>query len=559
MLNKLLLRQIQKHFGDIENIPEGLSSLMNVISESYDHYEKDRNMLERSIELSSNEMIELNSMLRKETQAVKKAHNELNKIFNTIDQAIFSVDMLNYRLTKISAACEKIYGYKPEEFYSHVNLWQDVIHPEDKRISFEQVDLLSEGKQIFNQYRIIHKNKLIRWIENSITPTLDKTGKLIRIDGVTSDITDRKYAEEKVKRSEANLQTIFDNGDTAYVLIDTNLRIVSYNQLAKKFAGEELGCNLHEGKYSLDCFTPERSSYISNALQKVLTGETLNSEMKYPQPDNSDKWYFARYFPVLNNGKVQGIIFALTDITERKNIERETMMLVDKLQSKNKDLRQFAYIISHNLRAPITKIQGLASLFDSSSDEELLNKSLLENIKTEADNLDEIVKDINTIISARDSLTETREYISFDNKLKLVMNALENEIKENKATITSDFKTPGIVAVKSYLYSIMYNLVSNAIKYHSNERPANILVQSSENGEYINLSVTDNGTGIDLAKNGEKIFDLYKRFHNGMIPGKGIGIGLSLVKTQTESMGGRVEVESKVGSGTTFKIFLPKL
>jgi PAS domain S-box-containing protein len=557
MLNKLLLRQIQKHFGNIENIPENLSSLINVISESYDHYEKDRNMLERSIELSSYEMIELNGMLRRETQAVKEANNELNKIFNTIDQAIFSVDMVNYRLTKISAACEKIYGYKPEEFYSQVNLWQDVIHPEDKHISFEQIDLLSEGKQIFNQYRIIHKNKLIRWIENSITPTLDKTGKLIRIDGVTSDITDRKYAEEKVRKSEANLQTIFDNGDTAYILIDTNLRIVSFNQPAKKFAGEELGCHLHEGKYSLDCFTAGRSANISNALQKALTGEAVNYEMKYPQPDNSDKWYYARYFPVLNNGKIQGIILALTDITERKVIERETLALVDKLQSKNKDLRQFAYIISHNLRAPITKIQGLASLFDSSPDEELLNKSLLENIKTEANNLDEVVKDINTIISARDSLTEVKEYISFEDELRHVMNALENGIKENKVTITADFKVPGIVTVKSYLYSIIYNLVSNAVKYCSNERPASICVQSREDGEYINLSVTDNGTGIDLEKNGEKIFDLYKRFHNGRVPGK--GIGLTLVKAQTESMGGRVEVESKVGSGTIFKILLPKL
>jgi PAS domain S-box-containing protein len=432
MINKLLQRQIQKHFGRAEDIPEKFWPLLKVICESYDHYEKDRKMLEHSIDLSSNEMIELNGKLRMETNAAKKAHDELNRIFNSIDEVIFSVDITNNKLTNISAACEKIYGYTPEEFYSIDSLWQDVIYPDDKHISYEHMEVLDRGELVSNQYRIIHKNKSIRWIENKIIPTLDENGKLVRLDGVTSDITARKQSE------------------------------------------------------------------------------------------------------------------------------RETLSFVDSLQSKNKDLRQFAYIVSHNLRAPIAKIQGLASLFDTGPEDPELNKTLLSNIKTEAVNLDEVVKDINTIISARDSKSAAKERINFENELKLITHVLENEIRESKAVITTDLCTPSeIFTIKSYFYSIMYNLISNAIKYRSHEAQLNIHVQTHQDDKFVCLLIKDNGTGIDLEKNGEKIFGLYKRFHKGNIPGK--GIGLNLVKTQAEALGGRVEVESKINYGSTFKIFLPKL
>jgi signal transduction histidine kinase len=111
-----------------------------------------------------------------------------------------------------------------------------------------------------------------------------------------------------------------------------------------------------------------------------------------------------------------------------------------------------------------------------------------------------------------------------------------------------------VVCVRSYVQSILYNLVSNAIKYRSPDRPLQIDVHTFPEGGFICLEVKDNGLGIDLEKNQQKMFGMYKRFHK-QIPGK--GLGLHLVKTQIEAVGGSIAVESEKGKGTTFKVLFP--
>jgi signal transduction histidine kinase len=110
--------------------------------------------------------------------------------------------------------------------------------------------------------------------------------------------------------------------------------------------------------------------------------------------------------------------------------------------------------------------------------------------------------------------------------------------------------------IKSYIYSIFYNLLSNAVNYRSDKRALHVDFKSSVEQDIVCIKVTDNGSGIDLERYGDKIFGLYKRFHDVSIPGR--GVGLSLVKAQIESMGGKIEVLSVVDSGTTFFIYLPK-
>src|SRR6185295_16372139 len=133
---------------------------------------------------------------------------------------------------------------------------------------------------------------------------------------------------------------------------------------------------------------------------------------------------------------------------------------------------------------------------------------------------------------------------------------LQIEIAESNAVITSDFHSAeGIVTLKSFLYSIMYNLLSNAIKYRSPGVPLTVHLETQQDNEFICLSVKDNGMGIDMKKNGDKIFGLYNRFHGNEI--EGTGIGLNLVKAQAESLGGRAEAESELNHGSTFKIFFP--
>ena len=150
-------------------------------------------------------LFEMSEDLRASNDWLREANTELAKIFNTIDEVLFSVDLVNFRVIQMSTACTKVYGYLPIEFIVDTQLWKKVVHPSDRYIVENLHEKLAIGATVSHRYRIIHKDKSIRWIEAKLTPTVDPNGKLLRIDGIHNDITDRvrlekKLAEEKKQK-----------------------------------------------------------------------------------------------------------------------------------------------------------------------------------------------------------------------------------------------------------------------------------------------------------------------------------------------------------------------
>jgi PAS domain S-box-containing protein len=336
------------------------------------------------------------------------------------------------------------------------------------------------------------------------------------------------------------MPNIFFSFDHAY-------RHTSFNLASEKFTGMKAEQVI--GKTMKEAF-PDGDPLFLREYQEVMESGKPKSFISHFTYLENTFTYLVNIYPT-----EKGISVLMTDLTMQEKSDKETLELVDRLQKKNKDLRMFAYTVSHDLRAPITKVMGLMTLADIDPDYKLNDMSIMENVANEVANLDNVVKDMNTIISARDEAKQ-KEPIVFEAELNQIKKVLENEIVGSRVMITSDFKDPaGMVTVKSYLYSIMYNLVSNAIKYRQREVPLTIHLKTRQLNGFICLSVKDNGMGIDMSKNGDKIFGLYSRFHGKQIEGK--GIGLNLVKTQAESLGGKVEVESEVNMGSTFKIYLP--
>lgn len=231
--------------------------------------------------------------------------------------------------------------------------------------------------------------------------------------------------------------------------------------------------------------------------------------------------------------------------------------MADKDLIHNNELLQFSQIVSHYLRSPIVKIKSIMNHIKS--DEVFFGnettQKLLDNVSNEADKLDEIIFDLNKILEVY-SKQEIKKYVNLKKKLIETCALLENEIKESNAIIHSEFSdTRGVFTVNEYVLHLMQKLISNAIKYRSPDRQLMLNIQSYEEGNYSCLMIQDNGLGIDLKKYRTRVFGLYNRFHDHV---KGKGTGLYLVKAETESLGGNIQIESEVNEGTAFKIYFPK-
>jgi len=235
---------------------------------------------------------------------------------------------------------------------------------------------------------------------------------------------------------------------------------------------------------------------------------------------------------------------------------QQIMQTNAELVKQNNQLEQFAFIIAHNLRSPVARILGLANILDTKNIQNPDNQFILEKMVIVAYELESVIKDLNIILDIKKGINQNIEQVKFSEKTKKVMALLENQIQESKAKIEVDFsQIDTIQSVSPYVESILYNLLSNAIKYRNPKKVPIIKVKTEVQADYVVLSVADNGLGIDLETNKGKIFTLYRRFHDHV---EGKGLGLYLIKTQIETLGGKVEIASKLGEGTTFYIFFPK-
>ncbi|HEY0744157.1 MAG TPA: ATP-binding protein [Chryseosolibacter sp.] len=224
------------------------------------------------------------------------------------------------------------------------------------------------------------------------------------------------------------------------------------------------------------------------------------------------------------------------------------------LLEQNNRLEQFAYIISHNLRAPIARLIGLTSIANAQNVDDTVK--ILDMIKHASQELDTIVKDLTGILSIQRLSPTLYSEIDLNGLVIKVKSILSKEIGETNASVQTELSEPTIYSLRPYIESIFLNLISNSIKYRHPDRTLRITVRSTSQAENIVLHFEDNGIGIDLEKNGQNIFNLYKRFHFHV---EGKGIGLFLVKTQVEALGGTVRVNSQIDGGTTFEISFKRI
>lgn len=206
------------------------------------------------------------------------------------------------------------------------------------------------------------------------------------------------------------------------------------------------------------------------------------------------------------------------------------------------------------MRGPVARLKGLMYIFEKTSGVDKQNNDIISKIVNSAHEMDEALSDMNSILELKSKGDGLSQKVDLKVIVDKVKNILFDNLDEAKAEIMLSLDVQYVNANIPYLESIIYNLVSNSIKYRSKTRKLKIAISSFSENSNVILEISDNGMGIDLSKFGKKLFGLNQRFHDHV---GGKGLGLYLVKTQVEALGGNIEMESEVNKGATIKISLP--
>ena len=400
---------------------------------------------------------------------------------------------------------------------------------------------------------------------------MDSISKSDELINVNKELAFQK--EEKKQRAAelavANKELLFQNAEKekrAEELVIANKELVFQNEEKEKRAAELIIANkelvfqnTEKEKRAAELIIANKELVFQNTEKEKRAAELIiaNKELVFQNTEREkrdEELVIANKELVFQNQEKEKraaeLIIANKELLFQN--EQKEKMTTDLIQ-RNKDLEQFTYIISHNLRAPVANIIGLSYRLKQIGLSEDLRSQIGAGLSTSVTKLDEVIRDLNDILKIRQMVNESKQLIKLDHFISDIHLSIEKMIEHEKAIILWNFtEAEEIVTIKGYLHSIFFNLISNSLKYRKpNETPRIKISSRKVNGKIV-LLFEDNGIGIDLSTAGEHIFGLYKRFHTDRAEGK--GMGLYMVKTQVESMGGKISISSEVNVGTQFQI-----
>lgn len=497
---------------------------------------------------------ELSALLKE--QEIQLLKNEM-KFKTIIDQAPIGFAIINTQSGNLIEANKKycdMLGFTFEEIKK-----MDVTsltHPDDLETSLDYLKKLNNGEisEYSIEKRSITKSGTIIWVNLTVSQLVENNEKPTTHTAFVKEITEKKEAEALIEKSQARFKSLIDTIDG--IVWEYDLETMTSTFISKKIENL-LGYTVKEYSESPtfweDHIHPEDREYtiaLSVKVNKNYTNQDYEYRMITKKGDviwirDIINFVFEKGKPVISRG-------IMIDITNMKEAEKNLNNSLQLVTEQNKRLLNFSYIVSHNLRSHTSNIESIISLIESAESEDERNE-MMHLLKSVSNSLDETMKHLNEVVNINTNINLVTKPLNLIHYIDKAREVLSEHILSNKASFIINVPDDAFINYNSaYLESILYNLISNAIRYKHPQRKLLITISLHKQNDKDVIEVSDNGMGIDLVRNGDKIFGMYKTFSTNS---DARGIGLFITKNQVDAMGGSITVDSIPNAGTTFKIY----
>ncbi len=494
---------------------------------------------------------------RRAEENLRRVQHRLELILESAHEGIYGTD-LQGNLTFVNKAAAEALGYDPEEMLGR-NAHELFHHSraDGTRLSPDEcpMRLATESRthvRVTDEAFWTRDGEAVR-VHYSAMPITDdgeRRGTVI----VFRPITEEEAAREELERLRRLSQLILTWAGEGIFGVDLSGRITFANPAAGTMLGfepDELG-----GRRAHDLVQHTRADGSLHPEEQSLIYAAFRDDDVYHVSDEvfwrrSGDFFPVEYTstPLREAGELVGAVVVFQDITERKNAERELRETLRELARSNRELEQFAYVVSHDLQEPLRMVQSYVELLRRRYGDRLEDdaQEFLDFALSGARRMQRMVEDL-LRYSRLDSRGGEMAPTDLDEVMQEVEANLRTAIEESGAEIRAE-KLPTVVADRSQMVQLLQNLISNAIKFRGDDAPLVEIRSVRQNGHYL-ISVSDNGIGIP-AEQVERVFAIFQRLHSqDRYPGT--GIGLAICRKIVERHGGRIWVESEPGEGTTF-------
>jgi PAS domain S-box-containing protein len=461
-----------------------------------------------------------------------------NAVLERISDAYIEVDA-DWTITYFNGQAEQVLQVTRQQCLGH-NYWKVFPNAVNSRFDHYLHLAVDSGQPVHFEAL---STRTGRWLEMKALPS--PQGLSIFFSNITDRVTAAKHLEQ--------LALVAQGTDNGVLISDAQGRTEWVNE----------GFTKHTGYVLADLLGRFPGAVLDGPDTDPAIQETIRTYFQQPEPFSvpiltytkagEKLWVLLQVTPLYNPaGELTQFISIQQNINAQKAMEAQQARLTQDLYEHNRDLQQFTYMLSHNLRAPLANALGLSQLLTRVGKDSPVFDTSLGHLRQSLEQVDGVLHDLSLVLSLRDQQhQQTPETVVLAEVVEQALQHWAPALAACGGHVTLDVAEGLLVrGTRAYVYSLFDNLLSNALKYRAPERPLHITIAGVAGAHGgASISFADNGSGFDQAKAGAKLFQLYQRFHGGH---QGRGLGLFLVKTHVEAMGGSIEVNSQVGVGTCF-------